>query len=141
MVGAPSSRVQLAIRLSRCAGDQFTPAPSVVRVPKSEYCSTSPLALSVRLPSAPKSLFRREIGRSMLIAAVPLVRPSDVELATSLRRRSLSRREVRAPIRRVVPDRPAGSLNSDPFITASMSPDRVRVVARSGESTDRDPSS
>ena len=57
----------------------------VVSVPKSDSCSTSALALSVRLPSALKSRLRREIGRSRLTDAVPLVRPSELPVADAER--------------------------------------------------------
>ena len=43
MVGGPSSRVQLPMKFSRSTGDQFAPAPIVVRVPKSDSWSTSAL--------------------------------------------------------------------------------------------------
>src|SRR5947209_9757370 len=79
MVGAPSSRVQLAMKFRRSAGDQFTPAPRTVRVPKSESWLISAFAFSVRFPSALKSRPRWEIGRSMFPRARPTVRESDRE--------------------------------------------------------------
>ena len=36
MVGAPSSRVQLVMKLSRSAGEKLRPAPIVVSEPKSD---------------------------------------------------------------------------------------------------------
>src|SRR6476620_6811463 len=131
MVGGPSSRVQLVITLSRSAGDQLAPAPTVVRLPKLDSWSSSALALSVKLPSALNSRPRREIGRSRLTEATPVVRPTEPDVSTPSRRLSLSRPTELAPTLKVALALPAGSLNKLPLAVALRSPDMVVSRARS----------
>src|SRR5947209_15502577 len=113
------------MKLRRSTGDQFAPAPNFVSVPKAESWSTSALPLIVRLPRALKSWPRREIGRSTLTAAVPVVRSIELGVVTIPVRRSLSRLTVLAPTRSVVLALPAGTLNRLPFAVAVTSPEVV----------------
>src|SRR5258705_11248900 len=122
MVGGPSSRVQLVIRLSRSTGDQLAPAPIVVRLPKSESWSSSALRLRVRLPSALNSRPRREIGKSKLTEAVPTVRLREPGVSTACRRPSLSRPTELAPTLNVAAAVAAGTLNQGPFAGSVTQP-------------------
>src|SRR5215204_68522 len=132
-LGAPSSRVQLARKLSRSTGDQFKPPPIVDSVPKSDNCSTSALAFSVRFPSALKSRLRRDTGRSKLALAPPRVRLRSFSKDRPATRCSLSRWNVLPPTRTVMLASPAGTANRGPFAVRSMSPEVVRLSDRSRE--------
>src|SRR5215204_1055865 len=130
-VGAPSSRVQLVTKLNRSTGDQFAPPPSTESVPKPESWFTSAFALSVRLPRALKSRPLRDTGRSKFAPTSPSVRLSELELDRPAILFALSRCWVLAPMRKVAPALPAGTLNKLPLVTTVKSPEVVVFRARS----------
>ena len=100
----------------------------VASVPKSESCSTSALALSVRLPSAEKSRLRRDTGRSRLMPATPRVRPRSVSVTTPSRRRRESWSDRSAPSLSVALASPAGKANRGPVAVPRILA-LVRVVS------------
>src|SRR5215217_2267374 len=102
--GAPSSLVQLAVKLRRGAGAQLRPAPNAVSVPKSLSVVTAALAFAVRRPI---EALRLVIGRSRLAEPSALCRlRSDCPVEP-------------AATRKVAVASPAGSANNGPVAVPS----------------------
>ena len=131
--GAPSSRVQLAMKLSRSTGDQLSPAPT--RRQRAEVRQLLDLGIGVE----------RQIAERVEVAVAARHRQVEIDRAhcpgcgrgrvvrsQSSRRRLLSRWRVLAPTRTVALASPAGSLNKGPLavrIEVARGAGRARAVA------------
>ncbi len=115
--GAPSSRVQLTLRLRRWAGDQLRPAPTEVSVPKSLNSAIEALALAV---SRPRDEARLVTGKSRLAEPATLWRFRSDSIVTSSLVDLLSIPVEPAASLKVAFASPAGSANSGPFAVPSM---------------------